>query len=90
MSRKPSKSQLAQENISRLASIGLAAMESETARRQAYAALKAIRQSRFDPVVEVKPGEYIQAARERKNSRERMLRMIARYRKWLEEVNDVN
>jgi hypothetical protein len=89
--KKPSKSQIARDNVSALASIGIAAMEHEAARRRAYVALDAIRKVRRrqdeDEGVQVERGEYILAARERKNSRERMLRMIGRYRKWLAEVN---
>lgn len=80
--KKPSKSRIARDNISSLASIGIAAMEYEAARRRAYVALQAIRRARnsedSDPDVKIEAGEYALSARERKNARERMLRMIAR------------
>jgi hypothetical protein len=94
VTKKPSKSQTARDNISSLANIGLAAMEYEAARRRAYVALHAIRKARNrdadeddDDNRDVEIGEYTLSARERKNAHERMLRMIARYRKWLAEVN---
>ena len=86
------KTKIGQENASRLASIGIAAMEFEVARRRAYIALQAIRKARRDDEGDdleksLQRGEYICAARERKNARERMLRMISRYRDWLDGVN---
>lgn len=91
---------IAEENVSKLASIGIAAMEFEAARRRAYLALQAIRAARrqaaedwdgedpeTDPGIAEKTSGYAVAARERKNARERMLRMISRYRDWLDGVN---
>lgn len=83
MSRK-----IAQENASKLASIGIAAMEYEVARRRAYVALRAIREARkVGEEYHIEQDSYAIAARERKNARERMQRMICRYRDWLDGVN---
>jgi hypothetical protein len=81
MSRK-----LAQENASKLASIGVAAMEYEVARRRAYTALQEIRAARRNEDERPATG-YAQAAKDRKNARERMQRLISRYRDWLDGVN---
>lgn len=91
MTKSKSKASIGQENLSKLASIGIAAMEHETARRRAHMALQTLRKSRrfdeSDTDIDIEGDSYALAARERKNSRERMQRMIASYRKWLAEVN---
>lgn len=90
------KTNIAQENVGRLASLGIAAMEYEAARRSAYVELKAVRDARKewniengheeDLPVEAKR-QYAAAAKNRKNARERLQRMISRYRDWLDGVN---
>ena len=91
MTKSKSKAAIGQENISKLVSIGIAAMEHEDARRRAYMTLQALRRSRridaSDTDLEIEGSDYALVARQRKNSRERLLRMIASYRKWLAEVN---
>lgn len=86
------KTNIAQENVSKLASLGVAAMEYEAARRSALNELTSWRRARKDEDVEPSDApafevRYATAARLRKNARERMLRMIARYRDWLDGVN---
>ncbi|AJX61509.1 hypothetical protein [Burkholderia pseudomallei] len=86
------KSDIAKENVSRLASIGLAAMEHETARVKAsveLAGLRAARKEEDCPTIKLKAWEhdYAAAAKARKNSRARLQREIARYHEWRREVN---
>ncbi|CAG4889607.1 hypothetical protein [Paraburkholderia gardini] len=90
------KTNVAHENVSKLASLGIAAMEYEVARRSAYVELKAVRDARKEWNIENGHEEdlppeakqqYSVAAKRRKNARERLQRMISRYRDWLDGVN---
>ncbi|MWA16525.1 hypothetical protein [Burkholderia pseudomallei] len=94
--KKPTKAQIAQENVSRLASIGLAALEYDHARAEANAERKALIAARKlwseDPErSDDTPAEcerqYALSAKKRTTARSRLLRQIARHREWLCEVN---
>ncbi|QTD88806.1 hypothetical protein [Burkholderia anthina] len=94
--KKPTKAQIAHENVSRLASIGIAALEYDHARAEANAERRSLVAARKlwseDPEGgDDTPAEceqqYALSARKRTNARSRLLRQIARYREWLAEVN---
>ncbi|KVM87675.1 hypothetical protein WT06_22270 [Burkholderia anthina] len=93
--KRPSKAAIARENVSRLASIGLAALEYDHARVDANAERKsliAVRKlwsedpERSDDTPAECEEQYALSAKKRTRARARLLRQIARYREWLDEV----
>ncbi|MCA8120460.1 hypothetical protein LGN07_17195 [Burkholderia cepacia] len=93
--KRPSKAAIARENVSRLASIGLAALEYDHARVDANAERKSLIAARklwsedperSDDTPHECEEQYALSAKKRTRARARLLRQIARYREWLDEV----
>ncbi|WP_446903055.1 hypothetical protein [Burkholderia sp. YIM B11467] len=94
--KKPTKAQIAQENVRRLVSIGIAALEYDHARTEANAERKyliAARKlwsedpERSDDTPAECETQYALSAKKRTHARARLLRQIARYCEWTIEVN---
>ncbi|KVC71427.1 hypothetical protein WI73_11440 [Burkholderia ubonensis] len=94
--KRQSKAAIARENVSRLASIGIAALEYDRARVDANAEHKSLTAARKlwseDPDrTDDTPAEceeqYALSAKKRTRARARLLRQIKQYREWLAEVS---
>jgi hypothetical protein len=99
--KKPTKAQIAQENVSRLASIGIGSMEVETLRAAREAALRDLRKARREwrgrendgadidehECVRGPRADYDRLASGHKNAHARYQREVKRYREWLADVN---
>ncbi|KWF81283.1 hypothetical protein WL94_28345 [Burkholderia cepacia] len=94
--KRQSKAAIARENVSRLASIGIAALEYDRARVDANAERKSLIAARKlwsedpdrgdDTPTECEE-QYALSVKKRTRARARLLRQIARYREWLAEVS---
>ncbi|KVT95590.1 hypothetical protein [Burkholderia ubonensis] len=99
--KRQSKASIARENVSRLASIGLASMEVETLRAAREAALRDLRKARREwrgrgvdgtdidehECVRGPRADYDRLASGHKNASARFQREVKRYREWLAEVS---
>ncbi|WP_321789309.1 hypothetical protein [Burkholderia pyrrocinia] len=97
--KRPSKSAIARENVSRLASIGIGSMEIETLRAAREVALRDLRTARRacreeceavdvdqHESVRGQRADYDRLASGHKNARARFQREVKCYRAWLAEV----